>query len=243
MNILLTNDDGYQAKGINYLFNYFKEKGHTVVMIAPDSQKSGFSHAITLTDTVRVTIDKEDLKVLKGTPADCVNFGFLGISPVKIDAVVSGVNHGPNLGSDIIFSGTAAGARQGAFHGVPSFALSVDTWDNDPIVEQVGEFLDKYFINLYGSFCSGTFFNINFPNLPPESICGVRKTVPCPKRHYIDNLISFDSPTQGKYLWIEGKSPEMPVDPGTDAYAVRQNEISVSCVKAYPESHNTDFKL
>ncbi len=243
MNILLTNDDGYLAKGINYLKDYFTARGDNVVMIAPDNQKSGFSHAITLTDSVRVVIDRDNLKVLKGTPADCVNFGFLGICPFKIDIVLSGVNHGPNLGSDIIFSGTAAGARQGAFHGVPSFALSIDNWDNDPIVEQVGDFLDRHFDNLLKSYQKGSFYNINFPNLTPDKIQGVSKTVPCPKRHYIDNLVSFDSPSQGKYLWIEGRSPEIPVDHGTDAYAIRMNEISVSSVKIYPESHNMSFKL
>ena len=179
MNILLTNDDGYQAQGINFLKCYFEKKGHSVFIVAPDREKSGSSHSITLKDSIKLVKHKDNIWVLRGTPADCVMLALLGLVPKKIDIVVSGVNHGPNIGRDIIYSGTAAGARQGGFSGLPSIALSINVWNDDIYLEIVKNFLDKYFERLVNFSKRKLFYNINFPNLPINQIKGVQKTVPC----------------------------------------------------------------
>ena len=95
MNILLTNDDGYKAEGINFLKEYFIKKNHQVFIVAPDQEKSGTSHSITYKDSIRLVEQNDNLWVLKGSPADCVILALLGLVPEKIDVVISGINHRP----------------------------------------------------------------------------------------------------------------------------------------------------
>ncbi|MCK4795924.1 MAG: 5'/3'-nucleotidase SurE [Spirochaetes bacterium] len=241
MNILLTNDDGYQAKGIIFLKDYFKKKGHSVFTVAPDREKSGASHSITLRDTIRLIKEKDNEWVIRGTPADCVILGLLGLVPEKINIVISGVNHGPNIGRDIIYSGTAAGARQGGLSGIPSIALSVNAWKGDFYLDSVEDFLDKYFEKLINSSGKNFFYNINFPNLPLNKIKGIQKTIPCHKHYYQDELVHFDSPIQGRYYWVNGRSPAFELEDGTDAKAIKNGFISVSPVKIFPEAMKIDF--
>jgi 5'-nucleotidase len=243
MNILLTNDDGYQAEGIRFLNEYFTKNGHNVFVVAPDRERSGVSHAITLRDTIRLMHQKDNLWVLQGNPADCVIMALLGLVPEKIDLVVSGVNHGPNIGRDIIYSGTAAGARQGGLSGLPSIALSVNCWTGQMYLEPVRTFLDKYFERLVKAAKSSFFFNVNFPNIPQEKIKGVMLTRPCHRHYYQDELVSFDSPTQGKYFWVTGSKPSYQLEDGTDAKALKEDHISVSAVKVFPEAVQTDLIL
>lgn len=241
MNILITNDDGYQAEGIKFLKNYFEEKGHNVYMVAPDREKSGASHAITLRDSIRLSENKDNLWVLHGNPADCVIVALLGLVPAKIDLVISGVNHGPNIGRDIIYSGTAGGARQGGLSGIPAIALSINSWRGELNLEPVKYFLDNYFDKLVKYADSKFFYNVNFPNIPLKQIKGVKKTVPCHKHYYQDKLVHFDSPTQGRYYWVTGSNPAYKLEEGTDAKALKEGYISVSPVKVFPESLDVDF--
>ena len=145
MNILLTNDDGFSAKGLNYLKDYFSKNNHKVFIVAPDREKSGTSHSITYKDSIRLIEQKDNLWVLKGSPADCVILALLGLVPEKIDIVISGINHGPNIGRDIIYSGTAAAARQAGFSDIPAMAMSINAWKGDFHFDIAGGFLDKYF--------------------------------------------------------------------------------------------------
>jgi 5'/3'-nucleotidase SurE len=124
MRILLTNDDSISSGGIKALIRALSP-AHEVWVVAPENEKSGGSHSITIHDSLRVREVGERLFSCRGTPADCVLISLLGFVPAKVDLVLSGINHGPNLGTDILFSGTAAGARQGALMGVPSVALSM----------------------------------------------------------------------------------------------------------------------
>jgi 5'-nucleotidase len=243
MNILLTNDDGYQASGINFLKSYFEQKGEKVFIVAPDTEKSGSSHSITLRDSIRLIFQKDNLWVLKGTPADCVMLATLGLVPDKIDLVISGINHGPNIGRDIIYSGTAGAARQGGFLGIPSIALSINAWHGEMHFEVIKDFLDKNFSKMIGHPAGDFFFNINFPNLPLDKIQGVQKTIPCPRHYYEDKLTHFDAPLQGRYYWVDGRSPAYELQDGTDAKAIKNNYISVSLVKIFPESFESDIKF
>lgn len=241
MRILLTNDDGYKADGLNYLNKYFQEKGHTVFVVAPDSEKSGFSHSITLKENIRQIRQFENFWVIKGTPVDCVTLSLLGIVPDKFDVVVSGVNHGQNMGKDIIYSGTVGAARQGGLYGIPSMAISMLYYEGKFDFENVGIFLDSYFEKLIAKNDGSFIYNVNFPNPFKHEIKGVKKTVPCLHHYYRDELLSKDIPDFGKYYWIKGNNAIFEKDEGTDAGAVKNGFISVSPIKILPESYDIDL--
>jgi len=242
MNILLTNDDGFYADGLNFLKDYFsKTNKHKIFIVAPDSEKSGFSHSITLKDTIRLVKHIDNLWVLKGTPVDCVTLALLGLVPEKIDWVISGVNNGPNIGKDIIYSGTVGAARQGGLHNLPSMAISVNSWGESIYFDNVQYFMDNYFEKLMKNNRGDFIYNVNIPNIPNESLKGVKKTIPCHSHYYQDELESFDSPGQGKYFWIKGTYPIFENDEGTDAGAIKTGFISVSGVKFLPEA--AEFEL
>ena len=243
MNILLTNDDGYQAEGINFLKEYFFKKGNNVFIVAPDTEKSGTSHSITLRDSIRLLFQNENTWVIKGTPADCVILAALGLVPFKIDIVISGINHGPNIGRDIIYSGTAGAARQAGFMGIPSIAISINAWHGEFHFENIKDFLDRHFKKMIDHPKGDFFFNINFPNLPAEKIKGIQKTSPCPRHYYEDKLTHFDAPLQGRYYWVDGRSPAYELQDGTDAKAIKSDYISVSLVKIFPESFESSIEF
>lgn len=129
MNLLLTNDDGYDSKGIEILAQKLSEK-NDVYIIAPDRNRSAVSNCITIFNKLKIQKVRERTWKYEGFPADCVALGiFSDLIGVKFDAVLSGINFGPNLGSDVIYSGTCAGARQAVLDGVPGIALSLDPID------------------------------------------------------------------------------------------------------------------
>lgn len=243
MNILLTNDDGYQANGINFLKNYFEKKRYNVFIIAPESERSGASHSITLRDTIKLVAQIDNLWILKGTPADCVTLGLLGLAPEKIDIVISGINHGPNIGRDIIYSGTVGAARQAGFSKIPAIALSINCWDKELSFNVAEDFLDKYFVKLIESFKNNFFYNINFPNINLNEIKGVKITVPCNDHYYEDKLLYFDTPYQGRHYYVNGYVPNYKIKENTDAFALKNQYISVSPIKVFPEAAEIDIKL
>lgn len=127
MNILLTNDDGYKAKGIQALKNALVKKGHTVYLIAPASNRSAVSHHINMKDSLEVIKTDSNEWSCSGYPVDCVAVGVRSdFLPVKPDCIISGINKGANLGSDIVYSGTCAAARQGVMYEIPSVAVSLE---------------------------------------------------------------------------------------------------------------------
>ncbi|MCU0822334.1 MAG: 5'/3'-nucleotidase SurE, partial [Spirochaetes bacterium] len=131
MRILLTNDDGISAKGINLLYESLSRK-HDVYVIAPNEEKSGCSSAITMKSQLKIETLSEKKFAVHGFTADCVNIGLKGNIIPKVDMVVSGINHGPNCGDDIYFSGTVAGARIGYIYGLSSIAISIDSYSETP---------------------------------------------------------------------------------------------------------------
>ena len=127
MEILVTNDDGIHAEGLRALAKALRPLGH-VTVIAPDREQSATSHALTLHRPLRIKKVEEDVLSVDGTPTDCVLLGVHGFLKQKPDLVVSGINHGPNMGNDTSYSGTVAAAVEGTFLGIPSVALSLATW-------------------------------------------------------------------------------------------------------------------
>ncbi len=130
LKILLTNDDGVNADGLLYLQEELQKLG-SVIVVAPHSQKSASSHSISLNQSFQIAELDENRFALKGTPADCVMFAIKKMMETPPDIVVSGINCGPNLGDDIIYSGTVAGAREGSLNGILSFAFSLVSGNDD----------------------------------------------------------------------------------------------------------------
>ncbi|MEJ5187628.1 5'/3'-nucleotidase SurE [Treponema sp. J25] len=236
MNILLTNDDGISCQGIWALKSALEAgTSHKIYVIVPEDNRSGISHGITMRGPIRVRYREERVWTCSGTPADCVIVGLLGEHlPVRPDLILSGINEGPNLGTDIIYSGTAAAARQGALHGIPSFALSMGTYDSffyyDVAARYIAENLEK-FLPLWGK---DTFININFPNTASLQ-ADFRITYPS-RRSYKDTLVRFVGPDGHHYCFIDGGEVSTHPEEGSDADAVERGYVSISRVYIHPLS-------
>ena len=236
MRLLLTNDDGIHSEGIRALVTAL-EGAHEVWVVAPEAEKSGGSHSITLHDALKVrTIDRRRYSC-RGTPADCVMIALLGLVPRTIDLVISGINHGPNLGTDILYSGTAAGARQGALMGVPSVALSVGSYRAPFDFSGAAEFAAR---NLDSFRTLGTddhFLNINFPAVGTR---GSETVITFPSRRiYRMELQTYDSQDGDRYCFVEGALPDAHPEDGSDSMVVSQGRISISPIHAHPRNWAT----
>ena len=186
MNILLTNDDGVHAMGLNTLHNVLSEK-HNVYVIAPHEEKSGTSNAMSFKIDFTVTEIDKNIYSVHGFPADCVNIGLRGDIIPKVDLVISGINHGPNLGDDIYFSGTAGAARVACICGIPGIAISVNRHGESQFFHDASKFLLDYIENIHLIFNrKNLFFNINYPDLHNTAILGIKYSS-LGKRRYNDN--------------------------------------------------------
>jgi 5'-nucleotidase len=187
MNILLTNDDGIHAEGINSLYNALSQD-HTVYVIAPGCEQSASSNAITVHSQLNIKKIAENKFSVNGFPADCVIIGLSGNLIPDVDLVIAGINHGPNVGDDLIFSGTVAAARTGYIFGKDAIAISINCYKRaSQFVDDASQFLLRFIneIKHEGNGASPidgdevpkmsvfkTFFNINYPDLPPAKIKG-----------------------------------------------------------------------
>ena len=166
MNILLVNDDGYKAEGINALDEVLTAHGHRVFMVAPETEQSGKSHSMTVMGCVRASEFRKDHYYLTGSPADCIIYPIRsGLISEPIDAVVSGINHGYNASTDITYSGTCGAARQAAIYGIKAIAISADknpedgSYDFMPAAGFLAENLSRFLRYIKGD----AFLNINIP--------------------------------------------------------------------------------
>ena len=187
MNILVANDDGIQARGIHELVKALSQVAD-VYVCAPESQRSASGHGITVSKPI--TVEEAEFEYAKyalkisGTPADCVKIGkrFLEKKGIEVDLVFSGINHGGNLGSDTLYSGTVSAAIEGSLLGVPSAAVSVNSHEAEHF-EYACELAVEAVKKAYGKMSSKTVLNINTPNLPKEEIKGLRFTTLGPREY------------------------------------------------------------
>jgi 5'-nucleotidase len=237
MKILLTNDDGIDSPGLASIRNALQEE-HEVWVLAPESERSAMSHYITVKDPLKVVQVDAKAYASSGSPADCVILALLGALPVEPDAVVSGINIGPNLGTDIIYSGTAAAARQAAIMGKPGIALSIDGFDDPLYFDTFAEFVREHIEELVGLWDSEHFININSPNTD-EPNKPAEITSPS-TRIYHDKLSEFRTPRGEVYFFMGGAPVTSELEPGTDWHAVSQGAISVSPIYINPVNHKED---
>ncbi|MDQ2799725.1 MAG: 5'/3'-nucleotidase SurE [Armatimonadota bacterium] len=233
MRILVTNDDGVQADGLFALSQALSEVGD-VTVVAPERQQSATGHAITLHKPLRMTPttlrDGSAAWMSNGTPSDCTTLGILEAMGGDVDLVVSGINHGPNLGWDLHYSGTVSAAIEAAIIGKPSLAVSVASWDKDihwtPVAQfaaQIAQWLVKHPLPPH------TILNVNAPNLPQSDIKGVAVTTQG-RRQYVDRIEKRLDPVGRPYYWLGGSLAEEAegAETGSDVRAVADGLISIT---------------
>ena len=239
MRVLLTNDDGFYSPGLQTLREaIIAQEAHEVWTIAPESEQSGMSHAITIHGLLPVQKVGEREFQISGSPADCVRIAILGLMAERPDLIISGINMGPNLGTDITYSGTVAAARQGTYMSVPSVAVSIfdrgEPFHFEALAQMVANNVQR-FIELLDE---DHFININGPN----HTSGPVKTVithPC-RRVYNEALQRFDVPGEKQYWFIGGTVRDDGGEPMSDLDAVCKGHISISPICIHPARHSVD---
>ncbi|MEI7528541.1 MAG: 5'/3'-nucleotidase SurE [Elusimicrobiota bacterium] len=241
MEILITNDDGIYAEGIYALATALKKLGN-VTVVAPDTQRSAVGHAITITDPLRVVPANRNGKFFgyaaSGTPADCVKLGIKAIMNKRPDLVVSGINLGGNLGYNILYSGTVSGATEGALLGIPSIAISLNTFVK-PDFAAAAAFAVKLAAGMKKRrLPPGTLLNVNLPNIPRAKIKGVRITNQS-RTSFNDWFDKRTDPHGQTYYWMTGDFIPKDKDSASDLNAVNAGYISVTPI----QFDLTDFKF
>ncbi len=227
MLILLTNDDGIHAQGLEAIRATLKSVGR-VVVIAPDREQSATSHALTLENPLRVKEVEKDVFSVDGTPTDCVLLAFKGLLPERPALVVAGINHGPNMGEDVSYSGTVAAAIEGTLQGAPSIAISVAGKPPYDFRAACSFTLKLVRAVLEKGLDPDTLVNVNVPKLRTARAKGVRVTK-LGKRVYKDLIVRKVDPRGRSYYWIGGGDPSwLSSADNTDFNAVRSGMISVT---------------
>ena len=226
MLILLTNDDGIHSKGLTTLRECLL-KHHEVYVIAPERERTCVGHAITLHKPLRMKALDDRMFASNGTPVDCILLGLKMLLSQAPDFIISGINKGPNMGQDINYSGTVAAAKEGAFLGIPSLAVSIDA-RKDYRFAGAAKIIEDIIDLLKGTAClDRTFLNINIPNIPYENIKDFMVTR-LGKRVYNDAIVERIDPRGGRYYWIGGNSHSFDLIEGTDFYAVENGYVSIT---------------
>lgn len=225
--ILVSNDDGVLADGLKILVREMKKLGR-VIVVAPDSQRSAASQSITLHRPLRVNKLETDVYSIDGTPTDCIIIGINEVMKCQPDLIVSGINHGANLGDDVHYSGTVSAAFEGGLLGVPSMAVSQDSTNGTVDFHPAAAFARKVAaMILKKGLPSGVILNVNVPNVPRNKIKGYLFTKQG-KRNYGGIIVEKVDPRGRKYYWIGGNQEDFEDIKGSDSDALRRGYISIS---------------
>lgn len=234
--ILLTNDDGITAPGINALRVVLEQiQGLEVWSVAPDRERSASGHAITFYRPlfplqVEIPGAKSPCYSVTGTPADAAKLAIEAILPRTPDLVISGVNLGANLGTDLFYSGTVAAALEGPILGIPAIAASLDSF-KDADFSAAAQFTAELAVKVLAEgLPAGTLLNVNVPARPREQIDGVRITK-MGRRLYRDQWDRREDPRGRTYYWLAGKLADLDNDPDSDVVAVNEGYISVTPIQ------------
>ena len=243
LNLLICNDDGIFAKGIQVLANTLAKAGHNITVVCPDQERSANGHCLTIHQPIRAKIvegifdENVTAWACSGTPSDCVKFA-LSVSDVlknTPDFVLSGINHGQNLGTDILYSGTVSAAMEGNIEGITSIAVSLASYTSNEF-QTAADFVCT-FLNYLSQkpISKTTLFNINVPCIPKEEIAGVLITRQGLRRYH-EQFQSRVDPHGKKYYWLAGEviedieqppHPSLPEHTLTDVHGIQDNYITI----------------
>ncbi len=228
--ILISNDDGIHARGLRVLENAAAALGELYV-VAPDREQSATSHSLTLHHPLRPMRLEERRWQVDGTPTDCVMLACATLLPHKPDFVLSGINHGPNMGEDVLYSGTVAAAMEGLVLGFPSIAISFagNVLRDDALLETQTEGLAKLLQHLttLPSFPAETLLNVNLPGIPASEIKGVKLTR-LGRRVFSDSITHMKDPWGRDIVWLGGGTVQWTGADDSDFRAVADGYISVT---------------
>ena len=226
MKILVSNDDGFLAPGINTLVKVLKEIGE-VTVVAPDRNRSGASNSLTLDNPLRAVTAENGFISVNGTPTDCVHLAVTGLLKEMPDIVVSGINEGSNLSDDVLYSGTVAAATEGRFLGLPSIAISL-AGPKCQHYDTAAQIAKQLVLKLRKDpLPKDTILNVNIPDLPLNEVRGFQVTR-LGTRHIAEPTVKAVDPRGRKIYWIGQPGPEEDAGPGTDFYAVNMGYISIT---------------
>ncbi len=227
MHILLSNDDGYFSSGLVALANAMAPLG-TVTVVAPDAERSGASNSLTLDRPLMVRRAPNGFYHVNGTPTDCVHMAVTGLLDITPDVIVSGINHGANMGDDTIYSGTVAAATEGYLLGIPSIAVSLVTSHGaghfDTAAQIVAQLVQRIQRN---PLAQATLLNVNVPDVPFEQIKGLKITR-LGRRHKAEPVIKSVNPRGELVYWVGAAGPAADAGTGTDFDAVAQGWVSLT---------------
>jgi 5'-nucleotidase len=224
MRILISNDDGYQAKGIKQLAESLSEIAD-IIIVAPNENKSAASSSLTIGKPLKPIQIEHNIYAIDATPSDCVHLALCGFIKESIDLVVTGINFGANLGDDVIYSGTVAGAIEGRFIGLPSIAISLAGFECEHF-ETAGAIAKKLVAKIDKAPLShNTIINVNVPDVPLSNIKGIKSTR-LGNRHKSDPSIQDEN--NSSLFWIGENGQEADNGEGTDFYAIANNFVSVT---------------
>lgn len=226
MHILLSNDDGYLAEGLCALAEVLSKHADLSV-VAPDRNRSGASNSLTLEMPLRAYTMSNGFIRVDGTPTDCVHLAITGLLDKEPDMVFAGINHGSNLGDDVLYSGTVAAATEGRFLGLPAVAISLA--GNNPVnfetAAQVAVVLLKQIIS--NPLPRDTILNVNVPDVPLRDLKGYQATR-LGQRHKSEPVIQGKDPRGRSIYWVGPAGAEQDAGSGTDFYAVNNGFVSVT---------------
>ena len=237
MKILVSNDDGYLATGINVLTDALEQVAD-VVVVAPDRNRSAASSSLTLHTPLRVTEVAKNRYKVDGTPSDCVHLALTGFLEHEPDLVVSGINHGANLGDDVIYSGTVAAALEGRFLGLPTIAVSLvgqNLKHFDAAARVASELVQK--IDRTG-VAPDLVLNVNVPNRPYDELRGVRATR-LGFRHKSEQILKDSDPYGRPIYWVGPAGDGQDSGEGTDFHAIEQGYASVTPLRVDLTRHES----
>ncbi len=249
MKILISNDDGINAKGIRVLAQRLSQDNeHEVFVVAPDRERSATGHSLTLHKPLRI----EEIELpgnvkgawsTSGTPSDCVKLAVTElIGSPRPDIVISGINHGPNLGSEVLYSGTVAAAMEGAFMDIPSIAVS-HMYGETRHFETAAEFIAKL-VRVFpkAHLAKRSLLNVNVPCVPVDQVKGVLVTE-LGVRLYDDYFEKRTDPRGRVYYWLAGQAIEVDESENSDVWAVLNNYISITPISFNMTDHTAMRKL
>ena len=226
MRILLSNDDGYQSPGLRILAEHLGRIAE-VTVVAPDRDRSGASNSLTLDVPLRAKVMENGFIRVEGTPTDCVHLAITGLLDQEPDLVVAGLNAGPNLGDDVIYSGTVAAATEGRFLGLPALAVSMDA--HQPRHWETGAQVALELVQRLAEAALGpeVILNVNVPDRPYAELMGLRATR-LGHRHKAEPMVRQRDPRGREIFWVGPAGAEQDAGPGTDFHALRHGYASIT---------------